>query len=58
MQRLQINLLKENCIANKIVLLIGPRKVGKRTMVLEALTSLQQTPIEFNAGNKKDKAFA
>ena len=57
MQRLQINLLKENCIANKIVLLIGPRKVGKRTMVLEALTSLQQTPIEFNAGNKKDKAL-
>jgi predicted AAA+ superfamily ATPase len=57
MQRLQINLLKENCIANKIVLLIGPRKVGKRTMVLEALISLQQTPIEFNAGNKKDKAL-
>ena len=55
MKRLQANSLRENCLSNKIVLLIGPRKVGKKTLVHEVLTSIDQIPVEFNASIKKTK---
>lgn len=57
MQRIQAKLLKENCVSNKIVVLIGPRQVGKRTLVLEVLAELQQIPVELNASDKKTKAL-
>lgn len=55
MHRIQLKQLTENIMNNKIVLLTGPRKVGKRTLVRKALSDLHQSAIEFDASNKKIK---
>lgn len=53
--RIQFAKLKENITQNKIVLLTGPRRVGKRTAVKMALDELNISAIEFDASNKKTK---
>lgn len=53
--RIQYTQLKENIASNKIVLLTGPRRVGKRTAVQNALSDLAVEAIEFDASNKKMK---
>lgn len=53
--RIQFAKLKENIAQNKIVLLTGPRRVGKRTAVHHALAELNLSCIEFNASEKKTK---
>lgn len=54
-QRIQFVQLKENIAQNKIVLLTGPRRVGKRTAVNIALNELGEIAREFNAADKKIK---
>lgn len=51
--RIQYAKLKENIAQNKIILLTGPRRVGKRTAVQIALNELNISAIEFDASNKK-----
>jgi predicted AAA+ superfamily ATPase len=53
--RIQFTQLKENIASNKLVLLTGPRQVGKRTAVQQALSDLSQVAVEFDASNKKVK---
>ena len=53
--RIQYAQLKENIASNKIVLLTGPRRVGKRTAVQNALAELAVSAVEFDASNKKTK---
>ncbi len=53
--RIQYAQLKENIASNKIVLLTGPRRVGKRTAVQQALADLSVSAVEFDASNKKVK---
>jgi predicted AAA+ superfamily ATPase len=53
--RIQFAKLKENISQNKIILLTGPRRVGKRTAVQNALSELKINAIEFDASNKKVK---
>lgn len=53
--RLYFQALKEKISQNKIVLLKGPRRVGKRTSVLNALTELNKEALEFNVSDKKIK---
>lgn len=53
--RIQFPQLKENIAQNKIVLLTGPRRVGKRTAVNFALNELGENALEFNAADKKIK---
>ncbi len=53
--RIQYAQLKENITSNKIVLLTGPRRVGKRTAVQNALAELAVSAVEFDASNKKTK---
>lgn len=53
--RIQYAQLKENIASNKIVLLTGPRRVGKRTAVQNALAVLAVSAVEFDASNKKTK---
>lgn len=55
MHRTQLRQLTDNIANNKIVLLTGPRKVGKRTLVHKALHDLGQTAIEFDASIRKTK---
>lgn len=51
--RLLLNQLKSNITEQKIVLLNGPRRSGKRTLVLKALQELQCEAVEFDASDKK-----
>lgn len=51
--RLQFAQLKENISKNRIVLLSGPRRVGKRTLVNLALEELNMKALEFNGADKK-----
>lgn len=53
--RIQFLQLKENIANNRIILLTGPRKVGKRTAVLNCLDELNYSAIEFNVSDKKIK---
>jgi len=53
--RIQFLQLKENIATNRIILLTGPRKVGKRTAVLNCLNELNFSAIEFNVSDKKIK---
>jgi predicted AAA+ superfamily ATPase len=53
--RIQYAQLKENIATNKLVLLTGPRRVGKRTAVQNALSDLSVSAVEFDASNKKVK---
>ena len=53
--RIQFAKLKENIAQNRIVLITGPRRVGKRTAVQQAITDLNVSAIEFNASAKKTK---
>lgn len=53
--RIQFTQLKENIATNKLVLLTGPRCVGKRTAVQNALSDLSQAAVEFDASKKKVK---
>lgn len=53
--RIQFTQLKENIATNKLVLLTGPRCVGKRTAVQHALSDLSDSAVEFVASNKKVK---
>jgi AAA+ ATPase superfamily predicted ATPase len=53
--RLLLNNLKENLREQKIVLLNGPRRSGKRAIVQKALEELNVTAVEFDASNKKIK---
>ncbi len=53
--RIQYAQLKENIATNKLVLLTGPRRVGKRTAVQRALSDLSVSAVEFDASNKKVK---
>lgn len=54
-KRIQFAKLKENIAHNKIILLTGPRRVGKRTAVQISLNELNISAIEFDASNKKTK---
>ena len=51
--RLLFPQFKSNLASNKVLLLSGPRHVGKQTMVLKAIEELQVNCIEFNAADKK-----
>jgi hypothetical protein len=53
--RIQFAKLKENIAQNRIVLITGPRRVGKKTAVQQAITELNVSAIEFNASAKKTK---
>lgn len=53
--RLQFTQLKEKIKLNKIILINGPRRVGKRTAVNNALSELGVSSLEFNALDKKVK---
>ena len=53
--RIQFAQLKENIATNKLVLLTGPRRVGKRTAVQNVLSDLSVSAVEFDASNKKVK---
>lgn len=53
--RIQFIQLIQKISQNKIVLLTGPRRVGKRTAVNFALSELNVSSIEFDASNKKTK---
>jgi predicted AAA+ superfamily ATPase len=53
--RIQYAQLKENIASNKIVLLTGPRRVGKRTAVQNTLAELDVSAVEFDASKKKTK---
>jgi hypothetical protein len=50
--RLLLNNLKANLVEQKIVLLNGPRKSGKRTLVLKVLEELNVSAVEFDASEK------
>lgn len=50
--RLLLSNLKANLVEQKIVLLNGPRKSGKRTLVLKALEELNVSTVEFDASEK------
>lgn len=50
--RLLLSNLKANLVEQKIVLLNGPRKSGKRTLVLKALEELNVSAVEFDASEK------
>ena len=51
--RLLFPQFKSNLASNKVLLLSGPRHVGKQTIVLKAIEELQVNCIEFNAADKK-----
>jgi len=51
--RQQFAKLKENISQNKIILLTGPRRVGKRTAVNFALSELGEDALHINALDKK-----
>lgn len=53
--RIQFAQLTQKISQNKIVLLTGPRRVGKRTAVNFVLSELNVSSIEFDASNKKTK---
>ncbi len=54
-KRLQFTQLTKNISQSKIVLVTGPRRVGKRTAVTFALQEIGEVALEFNASNKKVK---
>jgi predicted AAA+ superfamily ATPase len=51
--RIQFSRLKQNIAHNKVTLLTGPRRVGKRTLVNAALAELGFSAVEFDASGKK-----
>lgn len=53
--RIQFAQIKEKIAHNKIVLISGPRRVGKSTAVNFALTELGEKALEFDASKKKIK---
>lgn len=53
--RIQFARLKENIAQNRIVLVNGPRRVGKATLVQQALEELDLLSIQFDASEKKTK---
>jgi predicted AAA+ superfamily ATPase len=53
--RIQFTRLKESIAQNRIVLVNGPRRVGKATLVQHALEELNLTSVQFDASNKKTK---
>jgi predicted AAA+ superfamily ATPase len=53
--RIQFTRLKESIAQNRIVLVNGPRRVGKATLVQQALEELNLTAVQFDALNKKTK---
>lgn len=51
--RIQISQIKDKIQSSKILLLNGPRRVGKRTLIKSVLTELNKDFVEFDVLNKK-----